>query len=302
MTRKKRTKQEASPDSVSGQPDKQHKMASNTSSPTTPASHDKSPGAGPFMPPHLQFLATHLLPPHYLSPPPATPLSGGSTYSPVGNQQNQVPIQIDANMINVILGSLHSIEEGQRSIQIKLNKLDKIEIDVQAISCKVTQVESKVVALETKLNSTERKISELEESKSFESEVFDDVRANHQELLHSIKTLKSENSQLSDNLLDLQARSMRDNLLFFNFEEEKSFESRKSENYISKIHQFCDQQLHIEDPVNKIKIDRAHRVGHFEQGKTRPIVVKFNFYGDKLEIKNKTHELLPAVVFSRLAL
>ncbi len=62
---------------------------------------------------------------------------------------------------------------------------------------------------------------------------------------------------------------------------------------MDKIHQFCEHQLHIDDPVNKIKIDRAHRIGQFAQGKKRPIVVKFNFYGDKLEIKNKIHELLP---------
>ncbi len=291
MTRKKRTKEEASPNSMSGQPDKLHKMASNTSAPTTPAPHDTSSGPGPYFPPHLQFIASQLTPTQscqYPYPSPATPHSGRTAYSPVGRQLNQVPPpQIDANMIHSILVSLHSIEEGQRNIQLKLNKLDKIEIDVQTISCKVTQVEAKVITLELKLTNTETKLSDLETSRTFDSEVYDDVRATQQDLLQSIKNLKSENSQLSENLLDLQARSMRDNLLFFNFEEEKSFEARKSENCLNKIHQFCEQQLHIDNPVDTIKIDRAHRVGHFEQGKNRPIVVKFNFYGDKLEIKNK---------------
>ena len=150
---------------------------------------------------------------------------------------------------------------------MKLNKLDKIEIDVHTISCKVTQVEAKVLSLKTKITNTEKKLNELEESRSFDSKLYDDVRVNHQDLINSIKTLQNENTQLSENLLDLQARSMRDNLLFFNFEEEKSFESRKSENCMDKIHQFCEQQLHIEYHVNKIKIDRAHRDVNLFKGK-----------------------------------
>ncbi|KAH3727854.1 hypothetical protein DPMN_053799 [Dreissena polymorpha] len=192
-------------------------MASNTSAPTTPATHDKSSGPDPYFPPHLQFIAGQLTPTQscqYPYPSPATPHSGGTAYSPVGPQLNQVPPpHIEVNMIHSILVSLHPIEEGQRNI--KLNKLDKIETDVQTISCKVTQVEAKVITLETKLTNTETKLSELERSRTFDSGVFEHVRATQQDLLYIIKKLKSENSQLSENLTDLQARSLRGNLLFF---------------------------------------------------------------------------------------
>ncbi|KAH3858517.1 hypothetical protein DPMN_101143 [Dreissena polymorpha] len=49
-TDKKRTKEDASPNSVCGQRDKLHKMASNTNAPTTPL--DKSPGLGPLLHQH----------------------------------------------------------------------------------------------------------------------------------------------------------------------------------------------------------------------------------------------------------
>ncbi|KAH3882464.1 hypothetical protein DPMN_006404 [Dreissena polymorpha] len=62
ITKKKRTKEEASPDSVSIQPVKLRILASNTSAPTTPALYDKSPGTGPYFPPHLQFVASQLTP------------------------------------------------------------------------------------------------------------------------------------------------------------------------------------------------------------------------------------------------
>ena len=115
--------------------------------------------------------------------------------------------------------------------------------------------------------------------------------------MSTVKSLKKENSTLSENILDLQSRSMRDNLLFFNFEEETSFESRKTENCTLKILQFCDNKLNIEDAENTVKLDRAHRIGRFEQGKIRPIVVKFNYYGDKVTVKNKARELLVGTPF-----
>ena len=85
---------------------------------------------------------------------------------------------------------------------------------------------------------------------------------------------------------------IRDNLLFFNVEEETSYESRKTENCTLKVHQFCETKLDIDDAESTIKLDRAHRIGRYEQGKKRPIVAKFNYYGDKVTVKSKARELL----------
>ena len=35
------------------------------------------------------------------------------------------------------------------------------------------------------------------------------------------------------------------------------------------------------------KIDRAHRVGKYNREKKRPVIVKFNFFQDKLSIKER---------------
>ena len=39
--------------------------------------------------------------------------------------------------------------------------------------------------------------------------------------------------------------------------------------------------------MGDIKSDRAHRVGRLRVDKNRPILVKFNFYQDKLRIKER---------------
>ena len=101
--------------------------------------------------------------------------------------------------------------------------------------------------------------------------------------MNSIGKLHRENTELTEEIFDLESRSMPDNLLFCNVDEEDSFETRKSENCTGKVLTLCDNELQMEDSANNIKIDRAHRVGHYEHSEKRPIIVKFNLFGDKTD-------------------
>ena len=38
---------------------------------------------------------------------------------------------------------------------------------------------------------------------------------------------------------------------------------------------------------SEIKIDRAHRIGNYDRGSCRPIVAKFNYFQDKMKIKQQ---------------
>lgn len=55
---------------------------------------------------------------------------------------------------------------------------------------------------------------------------------------------------------------------------------------VAKVYLFCEQVLKISDPSKTLKIERAHRIGAFDQKKTRPIVVKFDS-PSKMIIKDK---------------
>ncbi|KAH3862111.1 hypothetical protein DPMN_025074 [Dreissena polymorpha] len=55
--------------------------------------------------------------------------------------------------------------------------------------------------------------------------------------------IRAENKSLCDEVVDLKARSMRNNLLVFNFDEENTFDDRKHENCTNKIHEFCEKDL-----------------------------------------------------------
>ena len=68
-------------------------------------------------------------------------------------------------------------------------------------------------------------------------------------------------------------------------------ELRSEENCQTKTVNFSESQLGIEHAKN-IKIDRAHRLVPFKPGKTRPIVVKYNYFPDKMAIKQAGYDKL----------
>ncbi|KAH3747959.1 hypothetical protein DPMN_182395 [Dreissena polymorpha] len=96
--------------------------------------------------------------------------------------------------------------------------------------------------------------------------------------------IRADNKSLSDDVVDLKDRSMRNNLLFFNFDKENTFDDRKHENCTNKIYEFCEKDLAMSGARDTIRIDRAHRIGNYETGSKRPIVVRFNYYQDKLTV------------------
>ena len=51
--------------------------------------------------------------------------------------------------------------------------------------------------------------------------------------------------------------------------------------------------MEIRDSQNTVKIDRSHRIGKKREGnrKQRPIVVKFNFYQDRENVRTHTRKL-----------
>lgn len=148
-------------------------------------------------------------------------------------------------------------------------------------------------------------VNEIEKSRAYDSQSCDEIRSRHNEIEKELvnerknsqkmktecESLLTDYTRLNEEVLDLQSRSMRDNLLFFGIPECSTFDQRKEEDCLNKIQMFCENSLKIEN-VDAIKIDRAHRIGNFNSNKTRPIVVKFNYFPDKLRVKRAAYENL----------
>ncbi|XP_053406562.1 uncharacterized protein LOC128559296 [Mercenaria mercenaria] len=152
----------------------------------------------------------------------------------------------------------------------------------------------------------------METSKAFDSQISDDLQTKQNELEKSLKAERDRVSKLqqdinslksvSEDVTYLKSRSMRDNLLFFGFDECKTPQERNAENCTDLILDYCKETLKIPDAQAAIKIERAHRLGYrYDRNKTRPIVVKFNHYPDKVLVKQKAHEALQSFLSAKNA-
>ena len=239
---KKRTKDEASPGSISDQPDKCSR-ASNPS-PTQLSSVPEVPSTpvyqtvGPYFPPHLRYVVQHhqqgIVPGYGVASPIPLSTSGSPVASPPSAAN-------DSNFLTI----LHKLE----SIECKLVKLDQIESDVGKISKNVTRVEARMCIMETNFSKLETKFNDIETSRQFDSQECHDLKVKLSEFQGQLSTelaqmatlkteildLKSNNVSLSNDLLDLKSRSMRDNLLFFNSITSNYFRDHMGTIYCSLI-------------------------------------------------------------------
>ena len=272
---KKRTKSQASPESSSALPDKR---------PAVRSTMDMSQQS-PLSQPIIQ------------STPPCQ-----QGYVPFYNQYNgypQTPQPQTVSFQQSLLDRLGNIEQ-------RLSKLDEIDNHLGGLSQKLATMDTRVLSLETTICDNNRKLIELEESRNFDSKVCEDIRKSQTRIENEITEgkvatdklrqgfdmLQKKNESLSEEILELQTRSMKDNLLFFGIDECGTFEDRMQERCAEKIHDFCEKELGIPTAKGQIKIDRAHRIGKFMHGKKRPVVVKFNYFQDKMSVKKQAQEKL----------
>lgn len=218
-------------------------------------------------------------------------------------QQQYVNQQQFQNASQQILqNTMDTLVQKVNGINARLNILDDLEKSIRSVDAKLTAIDSRVSHLENSVTESNKRLNDLEESKAFDIQSTEDIRSSLHDmkkqltiertstdkLTLEVNALRKENSRLSEEALDLQTRSMRDNLLFFNIPECSSFEERKAENCINKIQKFCSEALKMENTEN-IKIDRAHRIGRYIPSKTRPIVAKLNYFQDKVNIKQRAY-------------
>ena len=155
-----------------------------------------------------------------------------------------------------------------------MKKLDKREI----IEQRIMTVEQDLKDVKDSIEFAHAEIYELKEDNEARKNVDDETR-------QRIEKLEKDNAILNNSVIDLKARSMCDNLIFYNIEE------HEHENTTDIIHKPLEEK--IQDAAMKVKIDRSHRLGRRRErtDKPRPIVVKFNYHQDKEHIRFNAKKL-----------
>lgn len=225
----------------------------------------------------------------------------------------------------------------------KVQKLDTMATQQETIIARLNCIEASIAENKSKIDTANRKINEIERSQNFINEKYESVskevdqnKKQHDKLQGELKnltkqnetlkkdneTLMTDNKKCQEDIIDLQCRSMRDNLVFLGIPEvvmqpppsgmqqngvpmEQANDHASSqgtflpsqpqstyaqvsagEDCTVKILDFCEQVLKIESAKTRIFIDRAHRMGAFKHGKPRAIVVKFKDTNSKMLVKS----------------
>ena len=204
-------------------------------------------------------------PGHFIAPASFqyTPSMGGmfGTGSPMMNMPSQPQSpgtqSSEQGIMNLILQRLDNMDK-------KLGQLDTIQSSIANITVKVSDIESKVHTLETKVNT-------LETSRGFDSETVAALNKKQKEidsLLSKMKKLEvdqsTKESELQAKVLDMQCRSMRDNLIFYEIPEARG---ETDDDCVHKVLKFIEDDLEIVNATRDIKLHRAHRMGRYDPTK-----------------------------------
>lgn len=133
-------------------------------------------------------------------------------------------------------------------------------------------------------------LRDLRASLEFSQAQIDDIRKENEALKRSMVSIENttakvtrENKQLKEMLLDIQSRSMRENLMFSGIPEVTI--NGGIEDADKTIRDFMCKELKLPSPtVQNIAFARVHRLGK-KGGRDRPIVARFERYKQKEMVK-----------------
>ncbi|CAC5422043.1 unnamed protein product [Mytilus coruscus] len=182
------------------------------------------------------------------------------------------------------LSTLDKIDEKLKNIESSLNNLVK---NVDTVNTRIDEIEK---GMEFVNDSFEVSKTERENLKRTVSK----IQINNGEIVIDLDDIRRDFNNLNERHLDLQTRSMRENLVFTGFSHKNDETIEETENIIRN---FMYRELKMATTVD---FHRAHRFGKGTEFrdrkdgiliKTRPIVCRFKNYKDREIVRSSTKEL-----------
>ena len=185
------------------------------------------------------------------------------------------------------------------STEQNVSKLTTIQAEMQFLKSGMCRLQSENTHITNRLTEVEKSCQSI-------SNMFDDNEVVTEKLNGEISHLKRENENLKseavnfgekcetfeNEISELKARSMQQNVLFFGLAEAPVGEADNPE---SKLRDFLKGELNLEDPnfINTVVFDRVQRIGRpkrFIGANPRPIVARFERYRDRETIREAAKE------------
>ncbi|KAF7650784.1 hypothetical protein LDENG_00120650 [Lucifuga dentata] len=177
-------------------------------------------------------------------------------------------------------------ERKKKDSSTDMEDLEMTEVEVsmfRSINNKLellVELHKQMKKMQVSLNFAYEKIDRLEsENKS--------LKVTMDLLTKKTNTLAKENKKTNETILDIQSRSMRDNLIFSGIPENLS-----SDDPEALLKDFMISKLKLPpDTVDSITFHHVHRLGDPKSKKPRPVIAKLEHYKHKDLIKRKAREL-----------
>lgn len=224
-----------------------------------------------------------------LSSDGSTPKPSDKTAKPASNGNNGNGESTERNVFSNASPPAHSntaqpawvdqLMTKINDLDVKISKIDKVSEDLSSLCNKIESIQNRVSHLEKFTGNMGNTIGDIRKAQN-------DIKSSVKDTGKEIQEMRRVNEQLQDQITDLQARSMRDNLLFFGLAE---FRGHGRENCVNIINDFCETEMGI--PDIRENIERAHRLGKFVVNKTRPIVVKFSNFRVRENIRTNAFRI-----------
>jgi tRNA threonylcarbamoyladenosine modification (KEOPS) complex Pcc1 subunit len=202
--------------------------------------------------------------------------SAQNTPNKVRNSENKTPKTSKKAMTTENPEEISKIDELYTMMKSVMAKLETLDL----INERILSVEQNVKSLTKSIEFSHAEVTDLKEEMKQRKRTEENNETR-------IGELEESNKRLQETVVDLKARSMRDNLLFHNIEESDE------ENCAEVIYSLLEEKLDMPDARQNIKIDRAHRVGRKRDSRRKPraIVAKFNFFPDREKIRRNARKL-----------
>ena len=232
-------------------------------------------------------------------------MSLGTTSKLIEESRKVIEASSESSVLNLILEIVTKIENGMKQMEHNIEKrLNEMKTDFLAVSAKVR-------SLEETTNNLRKKLTECENSCQGVSNLFDQannqIKCNTRNIIHhdsrlkrleekpvfqpvvqpvneneQIKTMKQEIVDIKSKVIDLQCRSMKNNLVF------TGLCHTQFENCENKLRGFIRQELGIE---RFIEFGNVHRFGRRGVNNARPIVARFIYHNDLQMVLHNAHKL-----------
>ena len=173
-----------------------------------------------------------------------------------------------------------NIEHQVTEINNLKQTVSHIQNDVQTINSEMKKTHETMNEYDRSIKAYSDKYDEILRDKDYSNLIID-------ELCERVRTLEYENDSLNQkqskteySLVDLQCRSMRDNLIFTGIDEAQLGEGEGFEDVEQTLCRFLQTEMGIE---NQISFHRVHRLGAYkaQQLDARPIIAKFERFKDR---------------------